>query len=367
MKTRMKGVRPETGAETRVHRLHSGSERGFGILLILLALVVTLLMMGLAIDTGQVFVVQSELQALADNAAVTAAYELDGTWRGIERATAAAGRIRQSAVTQGDFTFAEPARGDLGVLFAMAPKGPWRRKPPSAVGYRFVKVNARAVARLWLLPVLPNIRAHHPVSATAVAGQVRVRAAGEGLAPFSPDAHDPSDPNFGFIPGESYTLHWASGGRCTGDRDFQPGGSDRKRGYLDVGQRSDEAGVEDAVLNAAYYLERPLSAGSEVHPMQEEVDPGPALDRLFHQDTDTASISAADYRERGNGRRVLIVPVNNGNDPALVAGFAAFLEQAAACGDRGPCCATYIGPAPVLHGKGNGAGPPGLYEVRLLQ
>jgi len=367
MKTRTKRVCPETGVQPRARRLNSGSERGFGILLVLLALVVTLLMMGLAIDTGQVFIVQSELQAFADNAAVTAAYELDGTWRGIERATAAADRIRQSAVTRGDFTFAEPARSNLNVLFALAPKGSWRRKPPSAVGYRFVKVNTRAVARLWLLPVLPNIRAHHPVSATAVAGQVRVRAAGEGLAPFSPDAHDPSDPNFGFVPGESYTLRWAPGGGCAGDQGFRPGGAGRKRGYLDVGQRGDEAGMEDAVLNAAYYLERPLSAGSEVHYMQEEVDPGSALDRLFHQDTDTASVSAADYRERGNGRRVLIVPVNDGNDPALVAGFAAFLEQASACGDNGPCCATYIGPAPVLHGKGNGAGPPGLYEVRLLR
>ena len=48
------------------------------------------------------------------------------------------------------------------------------------------------------------------VGAFSIAGQAFQTGLGDGLFPFSPDAHNCSDPNYGFMYGGLYTLRWGN-------------------------------------------------------------------------------------------------------------------------------------------------------------
>ncbi len=84
-----------------------------------------------------------------------------------------------------------------------------------------------------------------------------------------------------------------------------------------------------------------------------------ALERRFFQDTDMAATEYHSYRASGNGRRVMVARVN-----ASTGTYVTMLVQR----DSGKSCsATYAGDAPVIGAAMNGAGSPGLYEVRLFR
>jgi Putative Flp pilus-assembly TadE/G-like len=68
----------------------SRSKKGFVLILTCIVLTILLGLAGLGIDIGRMYVIQSELQAFSDAAALNAALQLDGTERGIERARRAA-------------------------------------------------------------------------------------------------------------------------------------------------------------------------------------------------------------------------------------------------------------------------------------
>lgn len=164
------------------------------------------------------------------------------------------------------------------------------------------------------------------------------------------------------------------GNTCAGDGGFTPPNSSSDRGYIDVGQGNGNSALHEAIVNNQFYLAQPYSVGSVIDwvPGNKNVKPG--VDERFAQDTDTTSATYSQYS--GNGRRILVVPVNNGGDPALVAGFAAFFMPSGMCGpnNTSPCCAEYIGPAvagaPHSGAGGGGAGPgsgAGLYVVRLFR
>src|SRR5260370_5026908 len=61
-------------------------EHGFSLIMTAVTFVVTLGMLGLAIEMGRMFILKNELQAYADAAAMAAATRLDGTQTGIQDA-----------------------------------------------------------------------------------------------------------------------------------------------------------------------------------------------------------------------------------------------------------------------------------------
>jgi len=66
------------------------SDQGFVLIVTCIILAILLGLAGLGIDIGRIYVIQSELQAFSDAAALNAALQLDGTERGISRARQAA-------------------------------------------------------------------------------------------------------------------------------------------------------------------------------------------------------------------------------------------------------------------------------------
>jgi len=345
--------------------------RGFALAATAVCLPVMIAAVGLVVDAGRMIAAKSELQAFSDTAALAAAAELDGTGDGIDRARAIALSGPAAGGVSNRWLFSSQAVTGVQAGFARAPAGPFEAFPSSASGYRFVRVAVTQEISLYFLPVLPDVSARQPVTASAVAGQARQNSIRGGLAPFSPDAHDPSDPNFGFVPGRLYTLKWAPPGQrknnvCPGDEDFEPAGGAADRGYLDLGQGNSNRALHNAIVNNEFYLQAPYSIGTRIDFVPGNKHVGPAMEERFSQDTDRSATAYADYQ--GNGRRLIIVAVNDHTDPGRVIGFGLFFLPKNACGTKNisPCCAEYVGPA-VIGSRRAGAGPAGLYSVRLFQ
>lgn len=345
--------------------------KGFVLITSAASLIGLLIVVGLAVDVGRLYVAQGELQVFADEAAIAAAFELDGTDAGLTRARSAAAAGPGSGASPNRWNFASQPVRDVTVEFAGAAAGGYDSNPTSAVGLRFVKVRAAGAVNLFFLPLLPSIGAAQNPMAAAIAGQTRQRSLGNGLAPFSPTAHDQTDANYGFARGGIYTLRWApsgqrgSGGTCAGDSDFDPGSSS-ERGYVDVGQGSGSSALRAVVINNSFFLPAPLTVGGTLRMYTGQESVPDAMEQRYAQDTDVTSTWFADYR--GNGRRLLSVAVNGGGDPATVLGFASFFLHPTPCGTKNttPCCAEYVGAA-VLNGTHRGAGDSGLYAVQLVQ
>lgn len=349
------------------------SERGSTLLLVVVTLPALVGMLGLAADLGRIYIVKNELQAFVDAAALAASFELDGTTQGMANAQtiAASGPV---GATANKWDFSTKTVTNVQSSFAQTLTGTYLTSPSPASGYRFVRVTASAQVQLYFLTILPGVTAP-TVAATAVGGQGLETSIGDGAAPFSPDAHTPSDPNFGFTIGQQYTLKWAPpgqrdkpGGRCAGDATFNPGGGSSDRGYIDVGQGNGSSALHDAIVNNDYNLADPLTMGSVIDMVPGNKHVGPAVEERFNQDTDTTSATYSAYN--GNGRRLLLVAVNNGGDPAQVVGFAGFFlppNNPCVSSNKKPCCAEYVGPM-VLSSQHKGAGSTtGLYRVKLFQ
>lgn len=345
-----------------------GNRRGFVLITTAACLIALLALVGLATDVGRLYVSRNELQAFVDEAAFAASFEMDGTAEGITRAQT----VGAAGPGANRWYFGTQAASGVTVQFATAAGGPFYESPGSPAGYRFVKVQVTAPVSLYFLPVVPGIAGSQNVSASAIAGQVLQSSLGDGLAPFSPDAHDALDLNFGFTPGQLYTLRWAppghrsqGGSSCPGDVGYNPD-DPNNRGYIDVGQGNGNSGLRDAVVNNTYSLPNPLEVGSLIDDVSGQKSVTDAVNERFNQDSDVAAASFASYH--GNGRRLYTVAVNTG-DPPHVAGFALFFLQPSPCGtdqNVAPCCAEYVGAA-VLGSLHKGAGNPGLYAVQLVQ
>src|ERR1700733_9712432 len=67
-----------------------GSKKGFVLIVTCIVLAILLGLAGVGIDIGRMYVIQSELQAFSDAAALNAALQLDGTEPGLARARQAA-------------------------------------------------------------------------------------------------------------------------------------------------------------------------------------------------------------------------------------------------------------------------------------
>jgi hypothetical protein len=90
------------------------------------------------------------------------------------------------------------------------------------------------------MPVV-NSTSSTVISASAVAAQVLKTNFREGVLPFSPFAHNSGQPDYGFTPGEHYTLRWGSNPKvnvnvCPGDDapawvEMAKAGGAEERGY----------------------------------------------------------------------------------------------------------------------------------------
>ncbi len=350
----------------RAHR------QGFALMTTAVALVMAMAVLGLTLDLGRAYVIQNELQAFADAASMAAAFELDGTSAGLTRANTVAGTgPTTGGAPPNRYDFATKAIGSVQVSFATTFGGAYQPEGSAAVASRFVQVTVAGDSPIYFARALKG--ANWALNGKAVAGQALESAFGPGTAPFSPDAHNAADPNFGFTVGQQYTLKWPpkgqrgkAGNTCGGDVGFTPPNSSSSRGYINVGQGNGNSALHDAIVNNDFYLPSPYEAGTVIDwvPGNKNVQPG--MDERFAQDTDQTSTTYAAYA--GNGRRLLLVPVNNGAEPATVVGFAAFFMPVGICGPQNtsPCCAEYLG-AGVADSPHKGAGAAGLYRVKLFR
>lgn len=357
------------------------SRRGFTLVIIAVCSTVLLAMVGLTLDLGRAYVVKTELQAYVDAAAIAAALQLDGTYAGLLRAdaVAATGPVTGGA-RPNRYDFATKPIASVTAVYSTTYSGAYLSSASAPVNSRFVKIFATVNDPVYFLPVLHNVSSSWSLGSTAIAGQSLQASIGEGMAPFSPDAHNPADPNFGFTVGQQYTLKWPppgkrgkAGNTCGGDAAFTPPNTSSDRGYIDVGQGNGNSALHNAIVNNQFYLNQPYTVGSAINWVPGNKNVGPGIDERFNQDTDTASATFSSYA--GNGRRIFVVPVNNDADPALVAGFAAFFMPPGMCGPKNtsPCCGEYIGPAVIdsthkgAGGGSNGGGSAaGMFAVKLF-
>ena len=342
-------------------------ERGFVLVTVAVCIVAMLAMLGLAVDLGRMYIVRNESQAYVDAASLTAALQLDGTAGGIARATSSL-----SASTN---------RWDLGsrafagtqMDFGMDATGPWMASPSPASGYRYVRVRAASAVSLYFLPIVVSAQSS-VVGATAVAGQLPKTDFSEGVFPFSPFAHDDVDPDFGYTPGQQYTLRWGATPKvnsvCAGDNaqqwiDESSLGGGSERGYI---ENTSADIIRMAIVQD--YQSVHVTVGQPVTMTggnkQTERD---ALIERVNQDTNPSATSYAEYVASGTGssRRLVAVPINSGHPDNIVVGIALFfLLGDYPQGGTDPWCAEYVGPY-VQGGDHQGAGGPGAYVVRLVQ
>ena len=345
-------------------------ERGYALLTAGACAIAMVAMLGLSVDLGRLYISRNESQAYVDSAAMRAALELDGTLTGVTRAqdTLATNRNRWH---MGNSTFTGAV-----MEFSTAQTGPWQTNPGSATGVRFVRVRASADPPLYFIPIVVNATRGR-VDAMAIAGQVPQNGYKEGAFPFSPIAHDRTDPvNFGLTRGERYTLRWASNPRlnintCDGDNvqsiiDIADA-SGSERGYI---EETSSAIIREAIEGG--YQTRPLEVGMTVDMTggTKETQRDSIIARAF-QDNNASARTYTEYvaEGNGNGRRLVAVPINTWQPDYEIVGFAAFfiLEQNEYNhGGNQPFCAEYVGPY-VQGSRHMGAGTGGSYAVRLVQ
>ena len=347
-----------------------GAKRGFTLLTTGACSIAMLGMLGLAVDLGRVYVVKNEMQAYADSASLAAALELDGTVAGISRA--------QSAVANNTnrWNLGSTIFSGTQTRFATDANGPWESSPGSPSDVKYVRVRASGTLSLLFLPAVSSTTSSN-ISALSVAGQVAKQNFNEGLFPFSPIAHNHAAPDFGFTPGQWYTLRWPSNPKvdvnvCAGDNapqwvDHVKEGSASERGYIEE--------TSSAVIRMAIeqdYMSNSLTIGQPVLMTggNKQTQRDSIVNRI-NQDTDPTSTSYAQYEaaDTGNGRRLVVVAINTGFPDDIVLGFHLFFLLHPSEYDSGgnrPFCGEYVGPY-VQGSRRKGAGPAGAYVVRLVQ
>jgi len=403
-----------TASRRRVRNLR----KGFVLLTAAAGALAMLGMTGLCLDLARLYILKNELQSFADAASIAAANRLDGTAEGIAAATAEAGN------NVNRWNFGQDAVPTVQVEFSASLAGWFTSNPIAPLGYKFARVQVHGNVTIYFLPILSGVGASYPLQAESVAGQQLLSGLSDGAFPFSPDAHVPNplpeDPtgNFGFTKGKLYTLRWDPVGKgqkigipntkgnmvvgCDGDMTepgFVPGmDNNGQRGYIDLQQGGGGAAfIREAILGGVDV--DPIQVGDAIDNANgnKQSAVGALLDRI-NQDTNTVTPTyytapaltvgleppgrtyygvdppgAPSTPPRGNGRRIVTMPIN---DPTtdLVSGFAQFFLPLNPCPNLGggaqPCCGEYIGPASLLPGDGgapNGSGSLGAYRIALFQ
>jgi hypothetical protein len=365
-------------ADQKKQRLVGGSrERGYVLATLAVLIAVLMATVGFAVDFGTAYIVQNEAQAYCDSAALAAALELDSTGEGINRA-----RQRALAVPN-RWLFSGTAFGSVIVEFSSDADGPWEASPASPSGYGFARVRTGAAAPMNFLPLVTK-QDTAQIQAEAVAGQIIKTTFTNGVFPYSPFAHDPTDAtgNFGLQRGNSYTLRWPANMNkhakpCPADAntphviDMKLEAGDSIQGYIDSGSA---AWIREAIVTSEQHDNRVYTVGEPLYMStgNKQTEDSAMQDRVS-QDLDTSSTSYDQYVATGNnnGRRLVIVPINTG--PAngyRIAGFGLFFLGTVKDYQVSPSdsfCAEYVGPA-VLGATNQGANPGGgAFSVRLVR
>ena len=210
---------------------HDGRQ---GVVLVLVALSVFAIVgiMGLTFDLSRFYITKNEVQNFTDSAAIFAVKELDGSTAGITRAETAAKPLTQSGTNPNLWAFGTDGLfQSVNITFATELDGTYLDGAAvigsgSAVGYRFARVTATVPVPIYFAAIFPNVGISQNIGASSIAGQGLVTGQSDGIFPFSPDAHNPNDPEFGFRRGALYTM-WYD--RPTGNFDG-PNNPDLLRG-----------------------------------------------------------------------------------------------------------------------------------------
>jgi len=147
------------------------SKNGFVLIVTCVALTILLAFAALGIDIARMYVIQSELQAFTDAAALGAAMQLDGGAEGIGRAHKAAEQLAIGPHAM-KWDLGTKAISEIAESFAAGSEMPdpktWTADPKDASGCRFVRVTASAPAPLVFLRIFQP-RDASTVAASSVA------------------------------------------------------------------------------------------------------------------------------------------------------------------------------------------------------
>src|SRR5579864_2628211 len=313
----------------KIDRRKSG-ERGFALVATGVGLIAIIGIAGISVDVGRMYIVKSELMAYTDASSVAAALQLDGSAAGITRAQNTITGMASGANAMG-WDFDTKTISGVTVQFAKGlaatPNLPdsttWNSNPSPAGDYRFVQVTASASVPLTFMQAFGILQSGTgsgtgTTSASSVAAQALITQFPAGLLPFSPIGPSNVPNNFGFTPGVQYTIRYPSGGGqkannvCAGDQGqtYWNNLPSQDRGFWGSTSASVLRGevVDDTQVTS-------ITIGDPV-PMVggNKNTEGTALDARVQEDSDPTSATYADYMAlgKGNGRRIVGVPVNGG-------------------------------------------------------
>lgn len=334
------------------------------MILVCALLLVLTAMLGCLLDLSRILMAKSALRSRLEAAALAGVLQLDGTPDGLARARMAATEAVQA-----------PQRS-LRVEFASVAGDKFEQVPLDPAHARLVRVTATEVVPLTLVRLVVPQK-DLGVWSSASAEQQAVRSLRHGLFPYSPAAHSTVAPHFGFQPGAVYTLRWpntlpaGSGKVCEGDRTGPVVNSLQRPGALPSGffELQSRAQVREAILASGQSSPHAIN---EVLTMTEGALPFEAatIVERIRSDTDQLSPTYAGYMalQKGNGQRIVAVPVHSLFPERTILQFAAFFLLPAAeytdAADR-PFCAEYVGP--YLQGsRWKGVGEAGYLVAAVL-
>lgn len=357
--------------------------RGFVLLTTAIAVVALIGAVGVAIDVSRAFVTKSEIQVYSDSAALAATMDLDGTSAGIQRA------INEVGANTNNWNLGTSKFSGSQVLFAQSPSGPWYSTVTSPNGYKYARVVADVSLPMLFLPVTSSssvttgqsalilLSSGMDIKGDSAAGQNIITYFNDGLFPFSPFAQSTTGPHYGLTVGQQYTLRWGSNPKlnsntCAGDNtqamiDLSSAGGGSERGYY---QETSATVIRNAIEYDSQVFQVQVGQSITMTGGAKETEYDALLVRIA-EDTDTTSESYEDYVSggKGNGRRLVGVPINTGNPNYTVVQIGAFFLLPASEYDKGgnsPFCAEYVG-AWVKGAKTKGASDSGAYMAELVQ
>lgn len=353
-------------------RQRTARQGGFALVMTAICIIVLIGMMGLAVDLGRAFIVKNEAQSFTDAAALAAAVQLNGSDRGIENARTVVSQLTSSNRWQFN------KRTFSSVLLEFSEnKTAWTLNPSSPTNVKYARVTATVTdLPSFFMPVVGASRLMR-VSARSMAGSELPTSFPQGVFPFAPFAKSATPPDFGYNFGDELTLLWPSNTQgnvnmshlCKADRNSAAlaavkDGRTADRGYIMENSASAIASaIEDDRMDYTVELGMPVMRTGGV----KHTDVTRSLEDRVAQDS---SPDETDYRRYLNNhdpgplRRVVIVPIINNAEEAVVLGFArVFLPPSQSPSPVFAKCAMYIGPATGPVGNiGTGAN-----IVRLLE
>jgi len=372
----------------------NAGERGFVLVTVAASAIALVVVIGLSVDIGRMYISKNETQTYVDAAALAAALQLDGTTTGI---TAAQTAVTASKNTWNFDTTAVPTPT---VTFATSSAGPWVASPSPATGYTHVRVLATVSQPLYFIPVMvPKYSQNVP--SYAIAGQIPITEFPRGLAPFTAVAENTTGPTFGLTIGNSYDIQWPQFNDtragcgfgnpdkcfnqppCDGDskaakqKVYQYWGSNNN-GYW--GDNSNNI-IEKEVLDLIQL--QTVQVGTNIQPVLSsgnKASEAGYLDERVSQDTNTTDNIVSTYlSSTHNGRRLIAVPIVNptATDTTSVVGYGQFFLLANGPGisnyytkntnGNDPFCAIYAGPYNIGSVNPGVGGSTGASRVKLVQ